>query len=273
MKKLIRTEQIKILHYTPFRILLLLYVIFFTLGIVIYPLIDRQIPVISLSDLFRFPDVWPFLTWITEPYNILLALIIIMITTNEFSNHTFKTQVIFGIERRDLVTQKILLILALALFATLLVGLTSLVMGLIHSYKITMGIALENMEMMAVYFLSSLTYMMYGLFFAMIIKNTALSILSFLALRTFVEPVLFLVFRDHEFRWFMPIRSLTRLTPLPNLIEIFQRKMEGGESIETSEMEILPKGPEPWINILVVAAYALILMWLCYRLMRRKRLT
>ena len=93
MKKLIRIEQIKILNYTPFRILLLLYVIFFALGIIIYPAVDKEIPVISLSDLFRFPEVWSFLTWVTEPYNILLALIIIMITTNEFSNHTFKTRI------------------------------------------------------------------------------------------------------------------------------------------------------------------------------------
>src|SRR6056297_3810162 len=144
MRKLLHIERIKLLNYLPFQLLIALYAVAIVLGLIIYPLIDKQIPVISLTDLFRFPDVWPFLTWITEPYNILLALIIIMITTNEFSNHTFKTQVIFGIERRDLVTQKILLILALALFATLLVGLTSMVMGLIYSYKLTLGIALEN---------------------------------------------------------------------------------------------------------------------------------
>jgi len=72
MKKLIRIEQIKILNYIPFQILLGLYVVAIVLGLVIYPLIDRQIPVISLSDVFRFPDVWAFMTWITEPYNILL---------------------------------------------------------------------------------------------------------------------------------------------------------------------------------------------------------
>ena len=83
---------------------------------------DKEIPVISLSDLFRFPDVWVFLTWVTEPYNILLALVVIMITTKEFSNHTFKTQLIFGLSRTELLLQKLLLVLVLAFFATLLLG-------------------------------------------------------------------------------------------------------------------------------------------------------
>ncbi len=273
MKKLIRIEQIKILNYTPFRILLLLYFVFFLLGIFIYPLMDKEIPVISLSDLFRFPDVWAFLTWLTEPYNILLALIIIMITTNEFSNHTFKTQVIFGLSRKELLTQKLVLIFLLATFATLLVGITSLSMGLIYSYKLTFKIAMENMWMMLIYFMSSATLMVFGLFFALIIKNTALSILSFLAFRTFIDPVLFLILRKTELRWYLPMRANTRLTPLPNLIEIFQQKLDSSEPIDEAAIDFLPKGPSLWINILVVAAYVTVIIYFSYRIMNRKRLT
>src|SRR6056297_396163 len=190
MRKLLHIERIKLLNYLPFQLLIALYAVAIVLGLIIYPLIDKQIPVISLTDLFRFPDVWAFLTWVTEPYNMLLALIVIMITTNEFSNHTFKTQVIFGLGRKDLMTQKIALILFLAIFATLLIAATSIILGLTYSYKLTLQIALENSWMLLTYFLSSLTYMLFGLFFALIIKNTALSILCFIGFRTFVEPVL-----------------------------------------------------------------------------------
>jgi len=162
MRKLVRIEQIKILNYRPFQILLGLYVLAIVLGLVIYPLVDKQVPIISLSDLFRFPDVWSFMTWVTEPYNILLALIVIMITTNEFSNHTFKTQVIFGLGRKELLNQKIILIFLLALLATLLIGVTSLSLGLIYSYKLTFGIAMENIWMLLTYFISSFTYMIFG---------------------------------------------------------------------------------------------------------------
>jgi ABC-type transport system involved in multi-copper enzyme maturation permease subunit len=273
MKKLVRIEMIKILNYIPFRILILLYFVFFTLGIIIYPLVDKQIPVISLSDLFRFPDVWPFLTWLTEPYNILLALIIIMITTNEFNNHTFKTQVVFGLSRKELLTQKLVLILFLALFATLLIGITSMSLGLIYSYKLTLKIALENVWMMAVYMLSSITLMVFGLFISLLIKNTALSILTFLGYRTFVEPVIFAILHKSEVRWYLPLRANTQLTPLPDLIEIFQRKMDSDQPVDETALEILPEGLDLQWNILLVIAYVSILIFLSYRIMQRKRLT
>lgn len=272
MKKLLRIEQIKILNYVPFQILIGLYVVAIVLGLVIYPLIDKQIPIISINDLFRFPDVWPFLTWVTEPYNILLGLIIIMLVTNEFSNHTFKTQIIFGLSRKEALTQKLVLIFLLAAFATILVGITCILLGLTHSYKLTFGIAIENMWMLAVYFLSSVTLMSFALLFALTIKNTALSIMAYLGFRTFVSPVLFLVFRERELRWFLPFRANTKLTPLPNLIEIFQQKMDGGPDMDEASIEILPKGLPLWQNILLVSAYLALIIFLSYRIMNKKRL-
>jgi len=273
IRKLLHIEQIKLLNYNPFRITLALYFLAFALGIVIYPAIDKEIPVISLSDVFRFPDVWMFLAWITEPYNVMLALIIIMITTKEFNNHTFKTQVIFGLSRSDLLIQKLLSVLVLSLFATLLVGITSLSLGLIYSYKLTFKIALENSWILAHYFLAAFSYMTMGLLISMIIKNTAMSILSFLALRTFVDPVLWLILKDHDIKWYLPFRSVTRLTPVPNLLEIFQQKMNSNEGMDESALEILPKGLSPWLNAALVLAYTLLALYFSKRLIQRRKLS
>ena len=274
MRKLLHIEQIKLFNYNPFRITLGLYFLAFALGIIIYPAIDKEIPVISLSDVFRFPDVWLFLTWITEPYNVLLALIIIMITTKEFSNHTFKTQVIFGLSRSDLLLQKLLSVLLLSLLATLLVGLTSLTLGLIYSYKLTFKIAMENTWILGMYFLSAFSYMTMGLLVALLIKNTAMSLLGFIALRTFVDPVLWLILRDHEVKWYLPFRTITRLTPVPNLIEIFKRKIKSSEPIDEQVFpDILPSGLPMWLNILMVLIFTGLTLLFSYRLLQRRRLS
>jgi ABC-2 type transport system permease protein len=273
MKRLLHIEQIKLFNYNPFRITLAIYFIAFALGLIIYPAIDREIPVISLSDLFRFPDVWLFLAWITEPYNALLALVIIMITTKEFSNHTFKTQLVFGLSRNDLLLQKLLLVVVLSLFATLLIGLTSMILGLVYSYKLTFRIAMENAWILGRYFLAAFSYMSMGLLIALLIKNTALSLLSFLALRTFVDPVLWLLLRESEVKWYLPFRTITRLTPVPDLIEIFQRKMNSSEPFNESAMEILPKGLPAWLNIMMVLVYTGLAIFLSQRLMQRRRFT
>ena len=273
MKRLLHIEQIKLLNYNPFRITLGLYFIAFALGLLIYPAVDKEIPVISLSDLFRFPDVWMFLTWVTEPYNVLLALIIVMITTKEFSNHTFKTQLVFGLSRTDLLLQKLLSILVLSFFAAFLLGLTSLTLGLIYSYKLTFKIAVENTWILGRYFLASFSYMSFGLLIALLIKNTALSLLTFLALRVFVDPVLFLILRKYEIKWYLPFRTTTRLTPVPDLIEIFQRRVNTTESIDGATLELIPKGLPAWLNIMMVLIYTGLTIYFSYRLMQRRRFT
>jgi hypothetical protein len=273
MRKLLHIEQIKLLNYNPFRITIGIYFLAFTLGLLIYPAVDKEIPVISLSDLFRFPDVWLFLTWVTEPYNVLLALTVIMITTKEFSDHTFKTQVVFGLSRSELLLQKMLAILVLAFFATLLLGLTSLTLGLIYSYKLTFRIAMENTWILGRYLVASIAYMSFGLMVALLIKNTALSLLTFLAIRTFVDPVLFLLLRKYEIKWYLPMRTITRLTPVPDLIEIFERKMNSNEPVDPSAMDLLPKGLSPWLNMLMVVLFTIIFIYFSYRLLQKKRLT
>lgn len=273
MRRLLHIEQVKLLNYNPFRITLGIYFIAFALGLLIYPAVDKEIPVISLSDLFRFPDVWLFLTWVTEPYNVLLALIVIMITTKEFNNHTFKTQLIFGLSRSELLLQKLLLIALLAVFATLLLGLTSLTLGLIYSYKITFKLALENTWILSRYLISSFAYMSMGLLIALLIKNTALSLLTFLAMRVFVDPVLFLVLRKYEVKWYLPFRTTTRLTPVPDLIEIFQKKMNSNEPIDDSALEILPQGLNPWLNFALVLAYTGLALFFSHRLLQKRRFT
>lgn len=273
MKRLLHIEQIKLLNYNPFRITLGLYFIAFALGLLIYPAVDKEIPVISLSDLFRFPDVWMFLTWVTEPYNALLAMIIIMITTKEFSNHTFKTQLVFGLSRTDLLLQKLLLIVLLSFFATLLLGLTSLTLGLIYSYKLTFKIAMENTWILGRYMMVAFSYMSIGLLVALLIKNTALSLLTFLALRVFIDPVLFLILRKYEIKWYLPFRTTTRLTPIPDLIEIFQRKVNSSEPIDDATLELMPKGLPPWQNILLVLLYTTLAIYFSYRLMQKRRFT
>ncbi len=273
ISRLLHIERIKILNYNPFRIVIGVYFVAFALGLLIYPAVDKEIPVISLSDLFRFPDVWMFLTWVTEPYNVLLALIVIMITTKEFGNHTFKTQLIFGLSRTELLLQKFWSILVLGLFATLLLGLTSLVLGLIYSYKLTFRIAMENTWILGRYFMVAFAYMSMGLLVALLIKNTALSLLTFLGLRVFVDPVLFLVLRNHEIKWYLPFRTITRLTPLPDLIEIFQRKVNSNEPLDEATLDIIPKGLPAWLNLLMVLLYTTLAIYFSYRLMQRKRFT
>ena len=143
---------------------------------------------------------------------------------------------------------------------------------MIYSYKLTFKIAMENTWILSRYLISSFAYMSMGLLIAMLIKNTALSLLTFLALRVFVDPVLFLVLRKSELKWYLPFRTTTQLTPVPDLIEIFQRKMNSSEPIDESALDLLPKGLSPWLNVALVLLYCGLAIFFSYRLIPRRRL-
>ena len=132
---------------------------------------------------------------------------------------------------------------------------------------------MENTWILSRYLIASFAYMSMGLLIAMLIKNTALSLLTFLALRVFVDPVLFLVLRKYEVKWYLPFRTTTQLTPVPDLIEIFQRKMNSSEPIDESALELIPKGLSPWLNVLMVLLYTGLAIFFSYRLIQRRRLT
>jgi len=84
---------------------------------------------------------------------------------------------------------------------------------------------------------------------------------------------LFLILRKHEVRWYLPMRTTTQLTPLPDLIEIFQRKMNSPDCIDESVLDILPDGLPAWLNVLLVLLYTTLAIWFSYRLMQRRRFT
>jgi len=271
MKKLFHAELIKLLNYNPFRILFFLYFVFFTLGILIYPAFDKQIPMISITDIFRFPDVWSFTAWVGEFYNILLALIIIMITCSEFNNHTFKTSVIFGMSRTELLLQKMMLIIILSIIATILIGVTSFSLGLIYSYKITLHIIFQHSWVMALCFLETFSYMSIAVFFAFLIRNTALTLISFLAYRVMLEPVLRLLLRDYDVKLYFPFKTISRLNPVTDLMQTFMKKMENSETPDPNN-PFFGTGLPEWANVLLVIFWVSFFLWLSYRIINKRKL-
>jgi len=83
--------------------------------------------------------------------------------------------------------------------------------------------------------------------------------------------VLWLVLRESQVKWYLPFRTITRLTPVPDLIEIFQRRMNSSEPVSESAMELLPKGLPVWMNILIVLVYTALAIFFSQRLMQRRR--
>ncbi len=271
MRKLLNIELVKLLNYTSFKVILGLHLALFLLLIFVSSQINISVPGFDTKNFFRFPHLWEYFPWIASWFNLLLAILIIMVTGNEFSYRTFRQHVIDGLTRLDLLKGKLLVILMIALYSFLLVLLSGVVYGLIH----TPGPALlfSGIDRLFVYFLQTVAYMVIGLLLVVLLRGTALSIIMFILLRFPVEPIIRSFF-NRAARPFFPMKSVSGLTPTPEFLSISSEStfetVDGGNALSLSEMGIISEGLPLYLQVIIVIAYtALFLGIVAYALKRR----
>jgi ABC-2 type transport system permease protein len=272
MIKLLKIEAVKLFNYTSFKVILGLHLALFTLVVFVSSRINLTVPGFDTANLFRFPHVWSYFTWIASWFNLLLAIIIIMITGNEFSYRTFRQHVIDGLERLQLLQGKMLVILAIALYGVLLVFLTGLIYGVIYSSG-GIGPVFGNAGILLVYFLQTIAWMVVGLLMVMIFKSTALSIILFILLRFPIEPIIRSFF-DPAIRRFFPMKAISGLTPMPEFLSIASENtfetMEGGNALSLSEIGLVAPGLPLYLQLIITVGYiALFLALISYMLVKR----
>ncbi|HYW95960.1 MAG TPA: ABC transporter permease [Bacteroidales bacterium] len=275
MKTLFRIEFTKTLNYNPFRIILILHLLFFLLGLFALPRIDIKFPFLSIVPLYQFPHVWNFTTWIAGYYNITLVLLVIMMTSLEFSNKTYKQQVIFGMSRKELFMEKLILIFYLSVYVAALLFITSIASGLIFSYKITFAIIFERSWLILNSFLQTFAFLSMGILFALIFRNMILSVLVFGFYRVFLEPIVRSL-TAHDYRWFFPTKFISSLTPRPDIIELVQQKLQDADKASPDELsnfnKIIPEGVPIWQNIILTLVFLGIILSVSAYIFRKRRL-
>src|SRR3979411_1949332 len=88
---------------------------------------------ISRIPLYHFPDVWQNLVYISGFFKIVLAIMVVISITNEFTYRTIRQNIIDGLSRWQFLISKMLTNLLLAALSTVIVFVIAVVTGLIYS--------------------------------------------------------------------------------------------------------------------------------------------
>lgn len=273
MKKLYGIEWIKVWNYVPFRVIILLHFVLFFLVVFLLSKVEISVPVFSIRRLFSFPHIWGTFSWIASWFNLLLAILMIVLAGNEFSYGTYRQQVMNGLSRLELLQGKAWVILWIALYAVGLVLISSLIFGLIYTRNITFALMIENMQCLLVYFVQATAYMALALLITLIIRNNAVSILGFIFYFALIEPVLRRFF-PREARSYFPVRVISHLTPMPAVLSnpAGESLMNhaGEDRIDMAAMGIgSPELPQ-WLS-LSLAVFYIVLFLVCSGLVLKKR--
>jgi len=269
MIKLLKIDFKKLRHYNSFWVLTILY--FATLGLVTSSGMEflkwlkskgadfDEVDIMKVP-LYHFPDIWQNLTYISTYFQPILAIVVIISLTNEFSFKTIRQNIIDGFDRKDFLISKFSMIFIIALASTLFVSLIGFVTGSIYSPSAEMNYMFKELEFIPGYFLSTFAYLTLVAFFAIWIKRAGLAIgvvLIYPALEYAFTGILSGIssFNDDSLEAILPIFDYLPMHAINGIIEVpFQRYvfMEIQDYLDPT-------------TVIVVCGYIILFTWLSYR--------
>ncbi|MGM0529965.1 MAG: ABC transporter permease [Bacteroidota bacterium] len=230
MQKLIHVENIKTFSSNTFRVILTLHFLFYILVVLAVSRIELSMGEFYIGRLYEFPNVWEFFSWVASWFNILLGVLVIVLICNEFRFYTFRRQIMNGLNEGHLLLGKIYMIIVIALYALLLVIVSSLVSGNIAGSE-PLGLSqFAGMQVVLVYFLQALAYMSMAMLFAILFKNNGLAIVIFI-LYLFPGEVILRNLIFTNIQEYFPAKLISGLTPLPVMFR------DQADSLKTMGME------------------------------------
>ena len=103
--------------------------------------------------LYHFPDIWMNLIWFGGLLKVVLAIMVVISITNEYTYRTLRQNIIDGLSRSEFLTSKILTNVLLSLMSVAMVFIIGLIAGLIYSPIIELDRIITDLEFFLAYFL------------------------------------------------------------------------------------------------------------------------
>lgn len=262
MKELLTIEFLKIKNHTGTRAFALLYLVL--LPLVYYGISSLDIPFFATgSTLYRFPGVWRFLPYVASWFTVFPGILVVSLVCSEVTYKTQKQNVIDGLSRLQVILSKFYVVLAIAVITTAYVFLLGAIFGAFSSRTADIFWGIEGIFL---FFLQTAAVLLFALLIAVIIRNSALSILTFLVLFLFGGGILSLSVSESIAQW-MPFNMISSLISNPWLDDFnrFEQMAGSGSSAHVF-------GLKSWLISVCVFLYSVLFLGLSYVVMKKRDL-
>ena len=224
--------------------------------------------------IFNFPYIWHFNAFIGALFKIFLAVVIVSMTANEYSNKTIKQNLIDGLSKREFLHSKWILILVFSGVSTLFIFSVSFILGSIYSDYNELSIIVKDLEFLIAYFIKLTAFFGFCLFLGTAIKRSAFA-LGFLGIWQMFEGICFGMLKWKSPSW-IDAEAVFRLFPLnamSNLItEPFSRLSAVRNLANQIGEDIDGSAQVEWLDVGIVLIWCVIFYSLTYRLLKRRDL-
>ncbi len=278
MLRLLNIELHKLRYSRSAKVLITTYFILITF-IALIAAIEFNIGQVNfrLADqgIFNFPFIWHFNSYVAGHLKLFLAIIIVSMMSNEYSNRTLKQNLIDGLSKKEFIFSKFLTVVVFALISTLFLLVVSIILGYSFSDYTEISIVLSDMEYLLAYFIKLTGFFAFCLFLGILVKRSAFA-LGFLFIWWVLENILYgfltyRVFRDSDIAenimQFFPLSSMSNLVvePISRLNFIQSAATQLGSEIDKDY-------GVHWYQLLIVICWTALFVFLSYRLLQRRDL-
>lgn len=224
--------------------------------------------------IFNFPYIWHFNAYIGAWFKIFLAVVIVSMTANEYSNKTIKQNLIDGLSKREFLHSKWVMVLAFAGISTLFIFVVSLILGLTYSNYNEFSIIVQDLAYLVAYFIKLVAFFAFCLFLGTAIKRSAFA-LGFLGIWQMFEGICYGLLRWKSPEW-LDAETVYRFFPLnamSNLVREPFSRLSAVRNLADQVSEQMTKNTEvQLLDMLIVSAWCFIFYALTYRLLKRRDL-
>lgn len=224
MTRLLQIEAIKLWNNRSSRILIISYfVLLISIALIAAIKFDIGPVQFHLADqgIFNFPYIWHFNTYVTAWFKLFLAIIIVSMMANEYTNKTIKQNLIDGLSKKEFIMSKFLTVIAFSLVSTVFVFLVSMILGLVFSDYTEFSIIFSDLEYLIAFFVKLVGFFSFCLFLGILVKRSAFA-LGFLVLWQAFEGILYglLLWQTNSsiakgVRQFLPLEAMSSLIKEP----------------------------------------------------------
>ncbi|GLB53576.1 ABC transporter permease [Neptunitalea chrysea] len=278
MKRLLEIEFIKLWNSRSSRILIISYFALLSL-ISILTTIDFSFGKIQFrlaeQGIFNFPYIWHINTFIAGVLKIFIAIVIVSMMSNEYSNKTLKQNLIDGLSKKEFVLSKFYMVVVFSLISTIFIATVTLILGLIYSDYKTASIIFTDTEFLLSYFVKLVGFFSLCLFLGMLVRKSAFA-LGFLFIWYILEWLFFgllnYVLPDNSeipgkiFK-FLPIQSLSNLIkePVSRFNAVMTLANQVGEDLTRDYTT-------HWYEYTIVIIWTLFFLFFTYITLKRRNL-
>ena len=230
---------------------------------------------IADQGIFNFPYIWHFNTYIAAILKLFLAIVIVSMMANEYSNRTLKQNLIDGLSKKEFVLSKFLTVILFSVISTLFVFGVSLLLGLMFSDYNEIGIIFSDIEYLFAYFIKLIGFFSFCLFLGVLVKRSAFA-LGFLLIWSIAEGIIYSLFKWKIFKdtdiaesimQFFPLAAMSNLIkePFSRLGVVQSAANQLGEAFE-KDYSVQP------LTILIVLAWTFLFVYGSYYILKRRDL-